>query len=797
MLQTYINPSLSQWPLLMQRATDEDSVIESRVRTILDRVRQGGDEALRAITTEIDGRCPESLQVSEAEFAEAAALVSDELKAAIRQAADNISAFHRAQQVPVVDVNTMPGVHCRRRVVPIRRVGLYIPGGSAPLFSTILMLALPAQIAGCEEIVLCTPCDRTSGKVNPVVLYTAQLCGIRTIYKLGGAQAIAAMAYGTESIRRVYKIFGPGNRYVTKAKQMVGAQGTAIDMPAGPSEVMVMADATAQPAFVAADFLSQAEHGPDSQSLLVCNSSDLAAMVEAEITRQLALLPRADIATRSLENSRIVVFDDVDTMVAFANDYAAEHLIIAMDDPWSIANRITAAGSIFVGHYSPESAGDYASGTNHTLPTMGLATAYSGIGLDSFMHAITYQELTQEGLNSLGDTIIRMAEAEGLDAHANAVKVRMKTLPNPPSMEGLADIAEPSPYRRGDVQGTEGGCEALIRPNILALKPYSTARDEYKGTIGIYLDANENPFENGYNRYPSTTLKAQVRSTIAQKKGVDPSRLFLGNGSDEAIDLLFRIFCRPGIDNAISIAPTYGMYSVCAAINDVEYREVMLGNDFALPVDKLLAAADAQSKLLFVCSPNNPTANAFPREQLITLVQQFPGIVVVDEAYIDFSSVPSMVKLIDTYPNLIVLQTLSKAYGLAGLRMGLALAHERIISIFEQVKYPYNIGADTLALAQRLLQEDITPQVQILIAERERVAAALRQLPYVKKVYPSDANFLLVKVERSRELYEYLIARELIVRDRTRTPGCEGTLRITIGTPEENTRLIQEMGTWS
>lgn len=335
--------------------------------------------------------------------------------------------------------------------------------------------------------------------------------------------------------------------------------------------------------------------------------------------------------------------------------------------------------------------------------------------------------------------------------------------------------------------------QQLIRPNILALKPYSTARDEYKGNIGIYLDANENPFENGYNRYPSTTLKAQVRSTIAQKKDVNPARLFLGNGSDEAIDLLFRIFCRPGVDNVISIAPTYGMYSVCAAINDIEYREVMLGQEFSLPVDELLGAADARSKLLFVCSPNNPTANAFPYEQLITLVKQFPGIVVVDEAYIDFSSEPSMVELIDEYPNLIVLQTLSKAYGLAGLRMGLAFAHECIIRVFEQVKYPYNIGADTLALAQRLLDVDITSQVQTIIAERERVAAALRELPYVIKVYPSDANFLLVKTERSRELYEYLIARELIVRDRTHTAGCESTLRITIGMPEENDRLIAEL----
>ena len=794
MLQTHISPDKNTWPALMLRATDDDTVIEQRVRAILERIRQGGDEALRAITTEIDGRCPESLQVSEAEFAEAESSVSEELKSAIRQAASNISTFHKAQQTPAVDVYTIPGVHCRRRVLPIRRVGLYIPGGSAPLFSTILMLALPAQIAGCEEIVLCTPCDRTTGKVNPVVLYTAQLCGVRTIYKLGGAQAIAAMAYGTESIERVFKIFGPGNRYVTKAKQMVSAQGTAIDMPAGPSEVMIMADDSARPDFVAADFLSQAEHGPDSQSLLVCRSQEFAEQVNAEIARQLALLPRADIATRSLANSRIVVFDDIDTMIAFANAYASEHLIIAMDDAWAVADRITAAGSIFVGHYSPESAGDYASGTNHTLPTMGLASAYSGIGLDSFMHAITYQELSQEGLNSLSNTIIRMAEAEGLDAHANAVKVRVAS-----KGFGNSESSEPSENsENSNCPLSTINCQLKnVRPNIAALKPYSTARDEYKGSIGIYLDANENPFDNGYNRYPSTALKEQVRSAIAQKKGVNPTRLFLGNGSDEAIDLLFRIFCRPGIDNIVSIAPTYGMYSVCAAINDIECREVMLGEDFSLPVEALLNATDMQSKLLFVCSPNNPTANAFPREQLVSLLSRFPGIVVVDEAYIDFSSVPSMVELIDQYPNLIVLQTLSKAYGLAGLRIGLAFAEERIIRLFEQVKYPYNIGTDTLALALRLLATDITPQVQTLIAERERVAAALTELPYIEKVYPSDANFLLVKTARPRELYDYLIARELIVRDRSRTPGCEGTLRITIGTSEENDRLIEELRVWS
>ena len=325
----------------------------------------------------------------------------------------------------------MPGVSCQRRWLPISRVGLYIPGGSAPLFSTILMLAIPARLAGCPEIILCTPCNKV-GEVNPVVLWTARLCGIETVYKLGGAQAIGAMAYGTESIRPVNKIFGPGNRYVTKAKQMVSTEGTAIDMPAGPSEIMVLADETASPSFIAADMLSQAEHGPDSQAMVVCPSREMAKSINVELERQLALLPRATVADKALSNSRIVVFDKSDEterlelFVRFANAYASEHLLIETRDPWQIADCITAAGSIFIGHHSPESAGDYASGTNHTLPTMGYAKAYNGIGVDSFMHAITYQELSAEGLESLSETIIRMAEAEGLDAHANAVKVRVK-----------------------------------------------------------------------------------------------------------------------------------------------------------------------------------------------------------------------------------------------------------------------------------------------------------------------------------------------------------------------------------
>ena len=424
-MEIILNPDRGLWKGLCKRAEADDSVIEGRVRAILDRVRTGGDAALAAITREVEGRDVQSFVISQEEIADAATLVSDSVKEAIARAAANISAFHTAQKPARVEVETLPGVRCVRRSLPIERVGLYIPGGSAPLFSTLLMLAIPAKIAGCREIVLCTPAGR-DGKVAPAVLYAASVCGVDKIYSLGGAQAIAAMAFGTETIAPVSKIFGPGNRYVTKAKQMVTALGLAIDMPAGPSEVMVLADETAGVSFVASDLLSQAEHGPDSQAILVCQSEQFAADVAAEVSRQLALLPRRDIATKALGNSRIVVFAERAEAIDFANAYASEHLIISMKDPWKVAEQITAAGSVFIGNYSPESAGDYASGTNHTLPTMGLARAWSGIGLDSFMHSITYQELTREGLESLGETITTMAEAEGLDAHAAAVKYRLK-----------------------------------------------------------------------------------------------------------------------------------------------------------------------------------------------------------------------------------------------------------------------------------------------------------------------------------------------------------------------------------
>ncbi len=434
MIPIYIHPAATDWPALTRRVETSDTDISARVEQILRLVRAGGDKALRKLVAEIEGRilspapssdAPDSLVVSEAEFAEAIAAIPQKLRDAIDTAARNIRRFHEAQRPAEISLETTPGVRCVQRSVPIQRVGLYIPGGSAPLFSTVLMLAIPARVASCPEVVMCTPAG-PDGIVAPAVLYAARLCRVDRVYKVGGAQAVAAMAYGTDSIPRVDKIFGPGNRYVTRAKQLVSVADCAVDMPAGPSEVLVMADSSARPDFVASDMLSQAEHGTDSQAVLVCNSPDFADAVTREIDRQLASLSRRETAIQSLAGSRIIVLPTRGELVDFANLYAAEHLIIQMVEPWEVASHITAAGSIFIGPFSPESAGDYASGTNHTLPTSGWARSFSGVNLDSFVRKITLQELSTTGLRSLADTITTMAAAEGLDAHANAVKIRLQ-----------------------------------------------------------------------------------------------------------------------------------------------------------------------------------------------------------------------------------------------------------------------------------------------------------------------------------------------------------------------------------
>jgi histidinol dehydrogenase len=428
LLKTYFFPNRGAWPALLERPAVPPAQLEATVKAILDQVRKEGDAGVRALTQKFDGSAPEELLVSSAELL-AGAAIAQELQDAIALAASNITAFHAAQRETPTPIETMPGVHCWRKSVAMERVGLYIPGGTAPLFSTLLMLAIPAKVAGCKELIVCTP-PRKDGTIDPTICFVANMIGQMKIYKVGGAQAVAAMAYGTASIPKVDKIFGPGNQYVTMAKQLVQMEGVAIDMPAGPSEVLVIADAGANAAFVAADLLSQAEHGADSQVILVSDSAELVERVQIALAAQLARLPRLDMAAQALTHSKAIILQNLDEAMDFSNAYAPEHLILATENARQLAENVENAGSVFIGAYSCESAGDYASGTNHTLPTNGYARSYSGVSLDSFVKKITFQELTAEGIRNIGPAIELMAAAEQLEAHKNAVTLRLEALEN-------------------------------------------------------------------------------------------------------------------------------------------------------------------------------------------------------------------------------------------------------------------------------------------------------------------------------------------------------------------------------
>ncbi len=431
-MRTYADPGRDQWNELVRRPTQTYREVEGLVAEIFEEVAERGDEAVLKYARKFDGAELSSLKVGDRELAAAGEALSPGLKESIRLAKDNIERFHRAQRTSRVEVETAPGVRCWQEKRPIEKVGLYIPGGTAPLFSTILMLAVPAKLAGCKEIVLCTPPSK-DGSVDPAILFTAALCGVEQVFRVGGIQAIAAMTFGTESIPAVYKLFGPGNQYVTVAKQMALAYGVAIDLPAGPSELLVLADGSANPAFVASDLLSQAEHGADSQVILVSLSEELLPRVQREIGLQLEQLPRRDIAEKAIANSKAFFFSSKQQAMDFVNSYAPEHLILCLEEAEQVLGSIVNAGSVFVGSYTPESAGDYASGTNHTLPTNGFARNFSGVNLESFQKSITFQRISPEGLQGIGGAIEEMADAEGLFGHKNAVSIRLKHL-----KEGLA-----------------------------------------------------------------------------------------------------------------------------------------------------------------------------------------------------------------------------------------------------------------------------------------------------------------------------------------------------------------------
>ena len=426
-MKTYINPKKNTWSEILKRPLFDVSELYEKVQTILNEIRNDGDIALRKYTLQFDGFQLENILVSENEILEAEKQIDNSLKKAITLASKNIEIFHSAQKQKINKIETTPGVTCWQKPVGIEKVGLYIPGGSAPLFSTVLMLAIPAQIAGCKEIVLCSPPDK-NGKIHPAILYAAKISGVTKIYKLGGVQAIGAMAFGTETVPKTYKIFGPGNQFVMAAKQLVSMNTVAIDMPAGPSEVLVVADETSNPAFVASDLLSQAEHGADSQVVLVANSSEKVAKIKTEIEIQVKKLPRKETALKALSNSILIVLENEKECIDLINEYAPEHLILSVHNYSDISEKITNAGSVFLGEFTPESAGDYASGTNHTLPTNGWARSYSGVNLDSFQKKITFQEITKEGIKNIGPAIEKMAATEELQAHKNAVTLRLKEI---------------------------------------------------------------------------------------------------------------------------------------------------------------------------------------------------------------------------------------------------------------------------------------------------------------------------------------------------------------------------------
>jgi len=423
------NPSKKEWPGILQRPVFDAKSLLPMVQEVLDAIQEKGDEAVKAYTLSFDQVNLSSIELNDDQINQMASALDSQVKKAIEVAKINIEKFHQTQLQKVEKIETMPGVWCWRKSVGIEKVGIYIPGGTAPLFSTVLMLGIPARIAGCKEIILCTPPDK-DGQIHPAIAFAAQLIGIKNVYTIGGVQAIGAMAFGTESVPKVHKIFGPGNQYVTAAKQLVQQYGTAIDMPAGPSEVCVWADDTAIPAFVAADLLSQAEHGADSQVLLVASEEKIVDQIKQSLNEQLLLLPRKEFAEKALANSKAVVIQEAELALELINEYAPEHLILSIQHAEMMAEKVWNAGSVFIGNYSPESVGDYASGTNHTLPTNGYAKAYSGVSVDSFVKKITFQQLTERGLTNIAQTVIDMAKAESLDAHAKAVQIRVDNINN-------------------------------------------------------------------------------------------------------------------------------------------------------------------------------------------------------------------------------------------------------------------------------------------------------------------------------------------------------------------------------
>jgi histidinol-phosphate aminotransferase len=777
---------------LARPAKQASAQVCKEVQEIIATVRRDGDAALRSLTSRFDQVDLGEFAVSAAEIAAARRALTPEQHAALERAIANVHAFHAAQRVMPLAVETVPGVRCERVIRPIGAVGLYAPAGSAPLFSTVVMLAVPARIAGCLTRVLCTPPDR-HGAANSAILVAAELCGVRTIFKIGGAQAIAALAYGTATIPKVDKIFGPGNVWVTAAKQMVASdpEGAACDLPAGPSEVLIVADDSARPDIVAADLLAQAEHGRESQAILVTPSATFAQAVVAAVAAQCVELSRRTILEQSLSASRCILVADLGVALKVANDYAPEHLILAVREPRRWLAQVQNAGSVFLGPWSSEALGDYCSGTNHVLPTYGYARAYSGLSVLDFVKRITVQEISVAGLRDLGPTAVTLAELEGLDGHARSVTRRLEIL------EGSATR----------MHNHMSWIERRARPDIVALAPYQHAAWEPQLER---LHANELPWRQprditraGLNHYPQPQPEDLIERLAALYE-VAPECLLVTRGSDEAIDLLVRAFCRAGADAVIVCPPTFGMYTVAAAIQGAQVVNVPLRANSGFDLDEaaLLEQCTDEVKLAFLCSPNNPTGNLLDEETMLRIARHLDGraLLVVDEAYIEFAGAASLARHLRQFPQLAVLRTLSKAHGLAGARCGALIAAPEVIALLRKVISPYALPQLTIECVLGCLESSellaLSARVAAIQAERERVTQQLRSAPAVAQVFTSASNFVLVDFwteEAATHAFNRACAAGLLVRDVRRQPSLARALRITIGTPHQNDRLLEAL----
>jgi histidinol dehydrogenase len=772
---------------LQRPALQQAAAVTDAARGIIEAVRRDGDAALLALTERFDAVRPASLQVSVQEFAAAERALTPQQIAAIERAIVNVRRFHAAQDPKPLRIEISPGVLCERFSVPIRAVGLYVPAGSAPLPSTAIMLGVPADIAACPVRVMCTP-PRRDGGADPAVLVAARKSGVDRVFKVGGAQAIAAMAYGTASIPKCDKLFGPGNAFVAAAKMLVAqdAAGAAADLPAGVSEVMVIADDSARADFVAADLLAQAEHSPDAQALLVTTCSALAEEAVRQVQRQAASLSRKTILAESVGAMRFILVDRLETAFEIANDYAPEHLLLEIREPRRWLGRVSAAGAVFLGHWSPESTGDYCSGPNHTLPTHGFARAFGGLSLEDFQKRITVQELSPAGLVDLGPTAEILAHLEGLDGHAAAVSVRLAAI------EKAAGTAVVS----------------LARPEIVTLKAYAHA--DWRPTL-TRLHANEAPWRPagdptavGLNRYPEPQPELLIRQ-LATLYGVAEESVLATRGSDEAIDLLSRIYLRAGSDAILQCSPSFGMYQVAARIQGADVIEVPLEREqgWALDPERLLAAWRPNVKLVYLCSPNNPTANLLDAAALENLCRALEGkaIVVIDEAYIEWSRSSSLTPWLARFSTLAILRTLSKAHALAGARIGALLGNPDLIELAGRVIAPYSLAQPTVEAALRALDPAALAagqsRLEELLKEREYLARGLAASPWVERVWPSDANFLLIDCRDADRFMSHTLAGGLIVRDLRAHPALPRSLRISVGTRAQNDALLHSVGATS